>query len=68
MYTVASPDPNPRGVNYVTLRVQFYANERNEGRDANECNSTLVSVIYGSVYIIYSVYIYIYSLSPGDVF
>ena len=36
MYTVASPDPNPReGVNYLTLRVQFYANERKEGRDAN---------------------------------
>ena len=36
MYTVASPDPNPRGgVNYLTLRVQFYANECNEGRDAN---------------------------------
>ena len=34
MYTVASPDPdtNPRGgVNYLTLRVQFYANECNEG-------------------------------------
>ena len=32
MYTVASPDPNPRGggVNYLTLRVQFYANECNE--------------------------------------
>ena len=48
MYTVASPDPNPRGggqlpilyilgegVNYLTLRVQFYANECNERRDAN---------------------------------
>ena len=23
------------GVNYLTLRVQFYANECNEGRDAN---------------------------------
>ena len=37
MYAVASrnPDPNPRGgVNYLTLRVQFYANECNEGRDA----------------------------------
>ena len=30
------PDPNPReGVIYLTLRVQFYANECNEGRDAN---------------------------------
>ena len=38
MYTVAFLDlePNPRGgVNYLTLRVQFYANECNEGRDAN---------------------------------
>ena len=33
MYTVASPDPNPRAGGYV--RVQFYANECNEGRDAN---------------------------------
>ena len=37
MYTVASPDPDPdpnprEGFNYLTLRVQFYANE---GRDAN---------------------------------
>ena len=33
---VASPDPNPTGgVNYLTLRVQFYANECNEGRDAH---------------------------------
>ena len=32
MYTVTSPDPKPRGaVNYLTLRVQFYANECNEG-------------------------------------
>ena len=28
MYTVASPDPNPRGGGQ--LRVQFYANECNE--------------------------------------
>ena len=36
MYTVAGPDPNPReGVSYLTLRVQFNANECNEGRDAN---------------------------------
>ena len=33
MYTVASPDPE--GVNYLTLRVQFYANECNEGRNTN---------------------------------
>ena len=32
------------GVNYLTLRMQFYANECNEGRnDPNECNSTLTS-------------------------
>ena len=38
MYTVASPDPDPNpreGVNYLTLIVQFYANECNEGKDAN---------------------------------
>ena len=54
MYTVTSPDPDPdpdpnprRGVNYLTVRVQFYANERNEGEtltpNPNECNSTLTS-------------------------
>ena len=34
MYTLTSPDPDPNprgGVNYLTVRVQFYANERNEG-------------------------------------
>ena len=32
MYTVASPDPNPRVEGQLlTLRVQFYANECNEG-------------------------------------
>ena len=38
MYTAASPDPDPNpgeGVNYLTLKVQFCANECNEGRDAN---------------------------------
>ena len=31
-----NPDPNPRGsTSYLTLRVQFYANECNAGRDAN---------------------------------
>ena len=47
MYTAASPDldPDPRGgVNYLTLRVQFYANKCNEGEtltpNPNECNST----------------------------
>ena len=46
----ASPDPDPNpgeGVNYPTLRVQFYANECNEGEmltpNPNECNSTLTS-------------------------
>ena len=37
MYTVASPDtdPNPRGGGQLpNPRVQFYANECNEGRDA----------------------------------
>ena len=48
MYTVASPDPNPRGgVNYLTLRVQFYAHECNKGETLTpnpmECNSTLTS-------------------------
>ena len=48
MYTVASPDPNPRaGVNYLTLGVQLYTNECNEGEtltpNLNECNSTLTS-------------------------
>ena len=48
MYSVASPDtdPNPRGGGQLpNPRVQFYANECNEGRDAlrvqfyaNECN------------------------------
>ena len=50
MYTVASPDPNTReGVNYLTLRVQFYTNECNEEEaltpNPNECNSTLTSAI-----------------------
>ena len=36
MYTVASPDTNPRGGGQLpNLRVQFYAYECNEGRDAN---------------------------------
>ena len=47
---VASPDPDPNpkgGVNYLTLRVQFYANECNKGEmltsNPNECNSNLTS-------------------------
>ena len=50
MHTAASPDPDPNprgGVNHPTVRVQFHANECNEGRDANpqpqERNSTLTS-------------------------
>ena len=55
MYTVASPAPNPRGgVNYLTLRVQFYANECNEGEtltpNPNEYNSTLTSGTSGIIY------------------
>ena len=58
-YTVASPDPNPRGgVNYLTLRVQFYANECNEGEtltpNPNECNSTLTSGTSAPIYTIYT--------------
>ena len=43
------------GVNYPTLRVLFYANECNEGRDANpnECHSTLMSAIR-EIYYIYN--------------
>ena len=47
---VASPDPDliqGEGVNYLTLRMQFYANECNEGEtltpNPNECNSSLTS-------------------------
>ena len=47
----AQPPPVPyilgEGVNYLNLRVQFYANECNEGKtltpNPNECNSTLTS-------------------------
>ena len=54
MYAVGSPDPDPNprgGVNYPTLRVQFYANECNEGEmltpNPNECNFTLMSGTIG---------------------
>ena len=55
------PDPNPRGgVNYLTLRVQFYANECNEGEtltpDPNECNSTLTSGTSGGAAPTYTIY------------
>ena len=51
---VAGPDLTRilgEGVNYLTLRVQFYANECNEGEtltpNPNECNSTLTSGTIG---------------------
>ena len=61
MYTVASPDPNPRGgVNYLTLRVQFNANECNEEEtltpNSNECNSTLTSGTSGGTAPTYTIY------------
>ena len=61
MYTVASPGPTPRGgVNYLTLRVQFYANECNEGQmrtpNPNECNSTLTSGTRGGAAPTYTIY------------
>ena len=63
MYTVAGPDPdpNPRGeVIYLTLRVQFYANEWNEGETLtpypNECNSTLMSRTSGGAAPNYTIY------------
>ena len=57
----AEPPPIPdilgEEVNYLTLRVQFYANECNGRRDTNpnECNSTLTSGtrgIYTHCYIL----------------
>ena len=61
MYTVAGPDPNPGGgVNYLTLRVQFYANECNEGEtltpNPNECISTLTSGNSGGAAPTYTIY------------
>ena len=60
---VASPGPyrNPgEGVNYPTLRVQFYANECNEGEtltpNPNECNSTLTSGTSGGAAPTYTIY------------
>ena len=55
------PDPNPRGgVNYLTLRVLFYANECNEGEtltpNPNECNSTLTSGTSGGTVPTYTIY------------
>ena len=61
MYTVASPDtdPNPRGGGQLpNPRMQFYANECNEGRDANpiECNSMLTSEASGGAAPTYTIY------------
>ena len=57
------PDPNPRGgegVNYLTLKVQFYANECNEGGtltpNPNECNSTLTSGTSGGAAPTHTIY------------
>ena len=51
MYTVA---------NYLTLRVQFYANECNEEEtltpNPNECNSTLTSGTSGGAAPTYTIY------------
>ena len=47
VYTVILTLILGEGVNYLTLRVQFYANECNEGEtltpNPNECNSKLTS-------------------------
>ena len=61
MYTVASPDPNPRGGGQLpNLRVQFYANEYNEEEtltpNPNECNSTLKSGTSGGAAPTYTIY------------
>ena len=55
------PDPNPRGgVNYLTLRVQFYTNECNKGEtltpNPKECNSTLTSGTSGGTAPTYTIY------------
>ena len=48
MYTVASPDPNPRGgVNYLTLRVQFYANKCNEEEVLTPKGQTIIFLMGG---------------------
>ena len=48
------------GVNYLTLRVQFYANECNEGEtltpNPKECNSTLTSGTSGGAAPTYTIY------------
>ena len=49
------------GVNYLTLRVQFYANECKEGEtltpNPNECSSTLTSGTSGGAAATYTIYI-----------
>ena len=48
------------GVNSLTLRVQFYANECNEGEtltpNPNECTSTLTSGTSGGAAPTYTIY------------
>ena len=48
------------GVNYLTLRVQFFANKCNEGEtltpNANECNCTLTSGTSGGAAPTYTIY------------
>ena len=63
MSTVASPDLTlilGEGVNYLTLRVQFYANECNEEEtlnlNPNECNSALTSGTSGGAAPTYTIY------------
>ena len=60
MYTAASPDPESRGGGHLTLRVQLYANECNEGEtltpNPNECNSTLTSRTSGGGAPTYTIY------------
>ena len=55
MYTVATPDPDPdpNRVNYLTLRVQFYANE---GETLTPNDSTLTSGTSGGTAPTYTIY------------
>ena len=60
MYTVALTLILGEGVNYLALRVQFYANECNEEEtltpNPNECNSTLTSGTRGGAAPTYTIY------------
>ena len=61
MYTVASPDPDPRGGGQLpNPKSAFYANECNEEEtltpNPNECNSTLTSGTSGGVAPTYTIY------------